>query len=408
MKTYVIVGAGVRSRAAFAKPLIEEWEGVAKLAGIYDINIHRSRLLAEECGNIPVYETFESMLNEVRPDVVIVVSTDSTHHHYIIQSLEAGCDVITEKPMTTSSEASKAILEAERRTGRKVTVTFNARFSSYNETIKQLLNNGEIGRPLHVCLETQLDRVHGADYFRRWHRQIEQSGGLLVHKATHHFDLMNWWLDDTPVRVSAFGNLKFYGSNGKKGSARCKTCDDRDQCEFYFDIEKFSLLQSYYLNGEDQDGYIRDACVFDGKISIYDNIAATVEYTSGTLLSFSMNAFSQYEGWRLSVEGTEGRLEAEHIKSGHEADASYRDIKIFKNNGSIVTHSMKRVSGGHSGGDKKLRTMLFGPPMDDPLNQQADSYAGALSLLVGVAANTSISEGRIVDIQSLLKGRENE
>ena len=56
-----------------------------------------------------------------------------------------------------------------------------------------------------------LDTKHGADYFRRWHRDKAHSGGLLVHKASHHFDLVNWWIQSAPTRVFASGGLRFYG-----------------------------------------------------------------------------------------------------------------------------------------------------------------------------------------------------
>jgi len=404
MKTYVIVGAGARSRYMFAKPLVEEWKEHAELAGLYDTNSHRARLLAQECGGLAVYDSFEEMIAEAKPDTVIVATTDSTHHEYIIASLEAGCDVITEKPMTVDERTCEAILEAERRTGRTVTVTFNARFSPYNEMIKKLLLSGEIGRPLHVQLEWQLDRVHGADYFRRWHRQIDTSGGLLVHKATHYFDLLNWWLDDEPERVQASGSLRFYGPNREQRGERCLTCDHKESCEFYFDVKKSSFLRTYYLEAEGEDGYIRDGCVFDESISIYDSISASVEYKSGALLSFSLNAFSPYEGWRLSIEGTEGRLEAEHLKSGQTIEEPFRYIRVYKKGGVVTTHSMKRITEGHSGGDSKLRRMLFGPPIADELMQQADSYAGAMSLLVGAAANDSIRAGKSVKIRSPRRG----
>ena len=60
--------------------------------------------------------------------------------------------------------------------------------------------SGGIGEITGVDFRWYLDRVHGADYFRRWHRRKDKSGGLLVHKATHHFDLVNWWLASTPRR----------------------------------------------------------------------------------------------------------------------------------------------------------------------------------------------------------------
>ena len=51
--------------------------------------------------------------------------------------------------------------------------------------------DGLVGRPLLVDFSWVLDTSHGADYFRRWHREKQNSGGLLVHKSTHHFDLVN-------------------------------------------------------------------------------------------------------------------------------------------------------------------------------------------------------------------------
>ena len=62
-----------------------------------------------------------------------------------------------------------------------------------------------------------LDTSHGADYFRRWHREKDKSGGLLVHKSTHHFDLVNWWLASSPKTVFAMGGLRFYGRENAEG-----------------------------------------------------------------------------------------------------------------------------------------------------------------------------------------------
>ena len=99
-----------------------------------------------------------------------------------------------------------------------------------------MLREGIIGEILNIDLEWILDTVHGADYFRRWHRYMKNSGGLLVHKATHHFDLINWWMEDEPVKVSAFGNRRFYGLTRIKRGERCLTCQYKGDCEFYWDI----------------------------------------------------------------------------------------------------------------------------------------------------------------------------
>ena len=67
--------------------------------------------------------------------------------------------------------------------------------------------NDVIGEVKAVHFEWMLSTYHGADYFRRWHRDKRNSGGLLVHKSTHHFDLVNFWLNDKPKTVFAFGDF---------------------------------------------------------------------------------------------------------------------------------------------------------------------------------------------------------
>src|SRR5699024_9582512 len=110
----------------------------------------------------------------------------------------------------------------------------------------------------------------GAEYFRRWHRHMKNSGGLLVHKSTHHFDLVNWWLEDEPDEVNAFGTRSYFGPNRENRGERCLTCDFKDTCEQYFDIEANEMVREYYYDNEQEDGYIRDKCVFGDDIDIYD------------------------------------------------------------------------------------------------------------------------------------------
>ena len=103
--------------------------------------------------------------------------------------------------MTTTPEKAQRILDACKRNGRHVRVTFNYRYSPPRTQVKDLLMNGDIGDVLSVDFTWLLNTVHGADYFRRWHSHKAISGGLMVHKATHHFDLVNWWLGAQPESV---------------------------------------------------------------------------------------------------------------------------------------------------------------------------------------------------------------
>ncbi|HEY3081859.1 MAG TPA: Gfo/Idh/MocA family oxidoreductase [Chloroflexota bacterium] len=405
MKRYAFAGASGRALSMYALPLRRDFAPVAALVGAYDVNRTRADLLGESAGGVPLYDDFDRLLTEARPDAVIVTTVDRYHHEFIIRSLRAGADAITEKPMTIDAEKCRAILAAERETGRRVTVTFNYRFAPYPTRVAELLRQGAIGRALAVDFEWFLDTRHGADYFRRWHRRKENSGGLLVHKASHHFDLVNWWLEDEPRDAFAFGDRRVYGPTRTERGERCSTCPYAATCEFYADFASDPKMQQLYFRAEHEDGYYRDGCVFAEDIDIEDTMSATVRYRGGALLSYSLIAYAPYEGWRLAINGTNGRLEAEEFHSGPFVDDPVQHIRLVRGRGEIETIEVPKALGGHGGGDERLRDYLFSPePPPDPLGYTAGSRAGAMSLLVGHAANRSIATGQPVAIDDLLRG----
>ncbi len=404
MKRYALAGASSRGLFMYAKPIAEQYCDTSQLVGVYDVNSVRANYLSRNCGGVPVFSSFDAMLAEGKPDCVIVTTVDRFHSDYVIRALEAGCDAITEKPMTMDDARVRAILAAEQRTGRKVTVTFNYRFSPYVTRVKELLRDGAVGRVLSVDFEWILDTSHGADYFRRWHRRLENCGGLLVHKATHHFDMINWWIEDEPERVYAFGTRQMYGPTREQRGERCSTCQYARTCEFYVNYVADPLMKALYFDAEKEDGYYRDRCVFSEQIDIYDTMSATVRYKQGPLLSYSLIAHSPYEGWRCAINGTGGRLEAEEFHSGLFTRLPSQTIKVFNRKGEMVSYEIPKPTGGHGGGDERLLERLFsGRTIPDPLGHMANSWAGAMSVLIGVAANQSIATGQPITIADLLK-----
>ena len=402
-KRYAIVGASSRGFNMYALPLTTELKDDADLVGIFDINSVRANYVSQECGGVSVYQNFDVMLKESKPDVVIVTTIDRFHHEYIIRALDAGCDVITEKPMTIDAEKTRAIFEAEKRTGKKVVVTFNVRFDPYVSRIKELIRQGAVGEIYSMDLEWFLDTSHGADYFRRWHRYIKNSGSLLIHKASHHFDMINWWMDDDPLELYAFGNRRFYGPTRENRGERCLTCQYKRTCEFFWDITSDTFTKKFYLDAEKEDQYFRDRCVFADDIDIYDTMSVNIKYEKGALLSYSLVAHSPYEGWKVSINGSDGRLEAESFQSGPRATEPESELRIYNRKGEVITYHVPKQVGTHGGSDERLRRMIFVGDIPDPLGQHAGSWAGAMSCLIGAAANISIAKKKPVIIKDLLK-----
>ncbi len=423
---YALVGVGHRSdiyRTAVLKTHAEH----CAMVGYCDLNEGRLRLAQQKArelsgAEVPVYPAadFDRMLRETKPDVVIVTTKDGTHNQYLIRAMELGCDVMTEKPMTTDDKKCRAILDAQRKTGRRLTVNFNYRYSPTRTQVKDLLMSGVIGDVLSVDFHWLLDTSHGADYFRRWHSHKADSGGLMVHKATHHFDLVNWWLSAVPVSVTATGKREFYTPKMAKrlglqsSHERCLTCPEKDQCTFLLDLTKDAKLKELYLDQEKYDGYFRDRCVFRPDIDIEDTMNVLVRYNTGATMSYSLNAFNGWEGYFIAFNGTKGRLEhkmEEKIsldKNGSVPDAIKGEgttIRIFPLRAPAYGIATSQVLEGHAGGDElMLRDLLDPVKREDKYLHAADQRAGAWSILTGIAANHSFLSGKTVEIATLVPG----
>nr|WP_228066504.1 Gfo/Idh/MocA family oxidoreductase [Microbacterium paludicola] len=362
-------------------------------------------------------------------DRVIITSPDFTHADYIVASLDAGADVVVEKPLTTSEDGVRRIADAAARTGRDVTITFNYRYSPRNSELKRVIASGEIGEVTSVHFEWVLDTAHGADYFRRWHRDKSRSGGLLIHKSSHHFDLVNWWISDVPTRVYASGGLRFYGAeNARRRGLGPRpergTTDSPLRDRFSLDLRTDPTWKGLYLDQEEYDGYLRDRDVFDPGITIEDNLALVVDYSRGSTMSYSLNAHSPWEGYTVAVNGTLGRAELTVIERGSVlVDEDGRTVVDPSARPDLVAGDTQRPVGerlvvqkhfeparevpipegvgGHGGGDAVLLRDVFVGPQDDPLGRTADWSDGVRSMVVGLAGNRSLESGQAVAIADL-------
>ncbi|MFD0473435.1 Gfo/Idh/MocA family oxidoreductase [Nonomuraea thailandensis] len=288
--------------------------------GYYDAQVGAELGLGGPAG-LPRHapDGLERMVAEQRVDVVIVTSLDRTHADLVDRALRAGADVVVEKPLTIDADGCRRITRAVADTGRDVVMTFNYRYAPRNSTLRQIITSGAIGEVTSVHFEWALDTVHGADYFRRWHRDKANSGGLLIHKASHHFDLINWWLGDTPARVYASGALRFYGDQNaaERGlGERPERGTGAHGDPFSLDLRADPRLDALYLQAEQHDGYRRDQDPFAPGVTIEDNMAVLVDYRRGARLSYSLNAHSPWEGYRVTVNGTAGRAELEVVERG--------------------------------------------------------------------------------------------
>ena len=402
-RRYAIVGTGERAISMWGRALVENYSDLIEFVGLCDINPKRvevaKSMLKVSC---PTFTNFDRMCDQVKPDLLMVTTVDGFHSNYIAKGLDRGLDVMTEKPMVIDEKQCQIVLDAEKRNKKKIVVTFNYRYAPKHQKIKELLMSGAIGKVLSVDFSWYLDVFHGADYFRRWHRLKSKGGSLWVHKATHHFDLMNWWLDADPVEVTARAGLEVYGRNSSFRSTNCRNCPHTANCKFFYDMKKNENRMKLYAGCEDADGYFRDGCVFREDVDIYDTMAAIVKYSNGAHMSYSLNAFMPFEGYRLAFNGELGRLEIRDYERQPWEVEKQTEMYLTKSFGKREKVEFEEVKGGHSGGDLRMRDLIF-RKVDVPQHMRLpDSRAGALSCLTGIAARKSVELKRPIKISELV------
>lgn len=408
-RKYAVVGTGFRGMTMFVKPMVkDDLAGSVDLVGVYDSNSARMDKAEEWLGvKLPKFNDFDQMLRQSDADGVIIATRDSTHAEYVVRSLRAGKRVFVEKPLCTTAQQCRDILAVAKETGGTVLTTHNMRYDAACCSIRSLIQQGRAGKIRHVSFEDTLDRSHGADYFRRWHSRRANTGGLQIHKASHHFDILNWWLEAKPVRLFAQGGLKFYGKSSPKNHVRCTGCPHASSCAFYVDLSKIPIYQKLYFEAEHVDGYYRDGCVFSPEIDIEDQLDVAITYDNGVEVSYCLVAHAAYEHMRLAFDGTMGRIEHDTAYSPSQLLAT--DSKVTERQRLIcpgyetMEVPIQRADGDHGGADPMLRSDFFIRDWDAPPTSQMASLDQAIqAILIGVAINKSIKTGQPVDVQALL------
>ncbi len=434
-KRYALCGLSTRAIYQFVLPLTGKstvggpaFDDRSALVGILDTDRVRVEAFLEKVGlNVPFFpgDAVERMLATTQPDVLIVAGPDFTHCDQIVTGLEAGCDVIVEKPMVINCQQVQRVQEAERVSGRRVRVAHNYRYAPVHKRLKRMIMGGELGRIVNVEFTYNLDTWHGSSYFYRWNRLREMSGGLSVHKCCHHFDLVNWWLDDIPDEVFAFGGLNYYGPHGTlcprdASGRRLPPAEEKRQCPV-FDTHyagKVDPESNWISTNWDEFGLPYEVqypsekrrYIYDDEIQIEDTYSAVIRYRRGATVAYSCNFCTPWEGYLLAMNGTKGRVEIVHRSDPNptgKSNPAGNDglITFYPLFGGKQLIEIPGVAGGHGGADFAIQHDLLGGMSEESrdLELVAGSRAGGYSIAVGEGCWRSIDERRPIKIAELLE-----
>ena len=391
------VGASYRAMHGFMENLLANHGGTHEIVGVFDIDEGRVRAVAEQlqCGAIPAYTDLDEMIRETRPETVVIATPDASHADYLSRCFERGVDAVVEKPLCIDAAQCRQILEVSRRfPERKAVTAHNVRYSPRSTKVKDMIEDGAVGRILSIGYVVRLSLGDGASYCHRWNGRKNQSGGLLIHKACHDFDLINWLVGSRATRLVAQGGQHLFGpANSPFRGERCGTCPHAQECRWYVDVSRAGVRSGlYHAANRSPLDYAPDLCVFSPDMDAEDNAVVAYTYENGVSVAFDFCMYATKHIRRgITIQGSEGALE---VLSEHR-------LRLTREGREPEEIVVPPSPGGHHGADPRMVRDLFGPPTQS--KTMATLVDGIQAVLIGAAANIAIAEGRSVDVQSLLK-----
>jgi len=428
-KRFVLCGLSDRGIRMFALPMLgvsefldaaDDLSDLTELVAVLDIDQVRMDRFNERTGaKLATYGPtgFDAMIADHRPDAVVVASPDATHAEYVIAALGHGLDVIVEKPLAAFIQQTREILLAERASTGTVTVGHNLRYSTSLRRMRNLVAGGAVGRVVAVDLLWGVDTYHGASYFRRWNRERANSGGLSVHKAVHHLDMVNWIIGDVPSEVYSVGARNFYGPqsphrpHGLDGEQLPVEAERRlSPYHQRWQGDALPAAQDHFAGPWQAMGYPvqypegSDRYVFDDAIDIEDTYSTVVRYANGASMSYSLCFSLPWEGFRLGVTGTHGRIETDQIIFRGVDTPSSEVVRVLPLFGAPEQIEVETQSGGHGGTDRRIRRdLLLGTSaLSRRDGLDASSVQGAIAVATGEAMWRSAKEHRPISIADTL------
>lgn len=337
-----------------------------------DINLEHLAAFRAQHGGDPFTTTdYHELLARPDVDAVAVTSPDWLHEEHAVAALEAGKHVFCEKPLAITTEGCDHILEAWRRSGKRLMVGFNMRYMNMFRTMKEIVDAGVIGEIKAVWVRHFVG--FGSDfYYHDWHASRSNTTSLLLQKGSHDIDIIHWISGQYTKRTAAFGGLDYFGGD-KPNDLTCPECPERETCP------------EAILTGR------RTQCAFRREVDVEDNQVMIMELDGGIKASYLQNHFTPDYHRNYTFIGTEGRLENSEpemkvwVKTRR--SGTWKDL-------SDRTYEIKPAAGGHGGADPVICKDFVDMVLDgkEPV---ATPLAGRMSVAAGVAAAYSIRHGGI-------------
>jgi predicted dehydrogenase len=313
------------------------------------------------------YGDYKELLKWGQFDIAIIASPDFVHEQQAIDCMNAGKHLLLEKPIAINYDGGKRVVETAQKTGRVVVVGFVLRYAPLYAKAKELIEQGVIGKLTTIWVLHSV--ASGSDwYFHDWHASFANTGGLLLQKGSHDFDIINWFAGSQAQQVSALGSRDVMGGN-EPNDLTCPKCEKRFTCS-----ERMV------------DGHPRVKCAFRQEVDCLDNHLVQILYANGIKASYNECHYTPDDNREYSFIGTKGKIVL------NDADGKLyiktRNTAAYKES---MTFTPGTIDSGHGGGDSRLLVDLANA-LDHQTQPLAGVEAGLQAIRVGLLAHESIRQ----------------
>lgn len=195
----------------------------AELTAVAEINRNRLKTVAEKFGVKKTYTNYSDILQNNDADAVIIATPTHLHKQMAIDCLNAGKDVLVEKPLARNSEEGKEIIECARKNNRKLMVGMNLRYRPDSMLIRSLIDAGEIGEPFYI----KCGWIRKQSSTEKWFNKREEAGGgVILDLGINLIDLALWLADYPKVLSVTTKNYHHHSRNLEDTSVSLIRCEN--------------------------------------------------------------------------------------------------------------------------------------------------------------------------------------
>ena len=410
---YIVIGAGSRGT------IYGNWavKNGIQIAAVAEIRPDRLKS-ACDMWNVPENMRFTSTdqlmsLGKIA-DAAIICTMDRDHYGHVMQALEAGYDILLEKPISPDPKECLEIEETANRLNRKITVCHVLRYTNFFGTIKDILDSGEIGKIIAIKHSENIGNFHMAHSFVRGNWCNEKfSCPIIMQKSCHDLDILLWLTGASCKRVSAFGSLRYFTTNNAPdGSAeRCHECPVAEHCRFEAKKAYLPTLGRWPTDVvclEQTEEALTEAlktgpygrCVYRCDNNVCDHMSVLMEFDNGITSTFSLTAQTCTFHRNIHIMCEDGEIEADDglhkiIVRKHVSNPANRiDERII---------NVRTNGSGHGGGDAGIMED-FTAGLTETVHESRSSISRSVeSHLMACAIEQARLTGKVVEMDAYRK-----